>query len=165
MSTTENYLSNSHLSTFSRTPSPKPGAKCEFVKSAARPIEFIEKRRKENDPYSNLLIELEKAFKNRKDSSTIIGPEELAATTSSNESLVLSTTSSKSSKNSSDRKFSKELEAALQSIQDLESPHNEVGDYDEFGKGFKMITLIHSGWWKILKPTNFKRTNVLFPKN
>lgn len=73
--------------------------------------------RSENAHYSSLMQELQKAIVNKKD----ISPQSTSDSITSNSQGASS--NRRESNNNSDVEFSKELEAALQLIQDLESPN------------------------------------------
>lgn len=70
--------------------------------------------------YASLMKELQKAIVNKKEPSPVSPPSKSESVTSKTSSRH---DSSRSAKSSSDAEFSKELEAALQLIQDLESPN------------------------------------------
>lgn len=86
--------------------------------------ELASPRASEQVQYASLMVELEQALSKKEKIHTIISPD--AQTDSNNSRQDESSSKSESHKadfKSSDADFSKELEAALQLIQDLESPN------------------------------------------
>lgn len=103
--------------------SAKDEERVQYSGASPKKTELASPRATDQVQYASLMVELEQALSKKEKIQTVLSPDTQTNSNSSRQDESLSKSESHRDLKNSDAEFSKELEAALQLIQDLESPN------------------------------------------